>query len=180
MLAAQRVSVGNRRGRPGLAPVFLLAAVIMLRFSRATVSQAPQLPGTLLRTQASLRIHEHEALMMHRHIIFIVQNDKRFNRVRNRLQRGINLQSTLCARDAGFTDDASGQQTSLLQRCGVFAQRPMLPPGARNDYACPGFYQDFVKREFGEKGPVPRGLHWFWWAVATLIAVGLIIMWVRW
>jgi len=41
-------------------------------------------------------------------------------------------------------------------------------------------YQDFVKREFGEKGPVPRGLHWFWWAVATLIAVGLIIMWVRW
>ena len=33
-------------------------------------------------------------------------------------------------------------------------------------------YDDFVKREFGKPGPVPRGVHWFWWVVA----VGLILV----
>lgn len=28
-------------------------------------------------------------------------------------------------------------------------------------------YDDFVKREFGAKSPVPRGVHWFWWVIAA-------------
>jgi hypothetical protein len=39
-------------------------------------------------------------------------------------------------------------------------------------------YQDFVKREFGSESPVPRGIHWFWWVVALLLAVGFIVYWV--
>lgn len=39
-------------------------------------------------------------------------------------------------------------------------------------------YQDFVKREFEDQGPVPHGVHWLWWAVAVgllalLVAFGL-------
>lgn len=33
-------------------------------------------------------------------------------------------------------------------------------------------YDDFVKREFGQKSPVPRGVHWFWWVVALALAAG--------
>lgn len=32
-------------------------------------------------------------------------------------------------------------------------------------------YDDFVKREFGDKKPVPRGLGWFWWLVALILLV---------
>ena len=39
-------------------------------------------------------------------------------------------------------------------------------------------YSDFVKREFGQKSPVPRGLHWFWWLVAVGLVLGFIIFWV--
>jgi hypothetical protein len=35
-------------------------------------------------------------------------------------------------------------------------------------------YDEFVKREFEGKNPVPRGIHWFWWVVALLI-VGLFL-----
>jgi Uncharacterised protein family UPF0547. len=35
-------------------------------------------------------------------------------------------------------------------------------------------YHDFVKREFGQKSPVPRGIRWFWW----LVALGLVICFV--
>ena len=35
-------------------------------------------------------------------------------------------------------------------------------------------YDDFVKREFGGKSPVPRGIHWFWWVVALLVAAAFI------
>ena len=38
-------------------------------------------------------------------------------------------------------------------------------------------YDDFVKREFGSKKPVPRGVHWFWWVVAVLVAAGLLFLW---
>ena len=40
-------------------------------------------------------------------------------------------------------------------------------------------YDDFVKREFGREGPVPRGMHWFWWVVAVLVAAGLLFLWLR-
>jgi len=34
-------------------------------------------------------------------------------------------------------------------------------------------YDEFVSREFGKKGPVPRGIHWFWWLVAVLLVAAL-------
>jgi hypothetical protein len=40
-------------------------------------------------------------------------------------------------------------------------------------------YDDFVKREFGSKNPVPRGIHWFWWVVAVLVVAGLLFLWLR-
>jgi len=38
-------------------------------------------------------------------------------------------------------------------------------------------YDDFVKREFGDKNPVPRGIHWFWWVIGLLVAAALIALW---
>ncbi len=32
-------------------------------------------------------------------------------------------------------------------------------------------HDDFVKREFGEATPVPRGIHWIWWLVALALVV---------
>jgi hypothetical protein len=40
-------------------------------------------------------------------------------------------------------------------------------------------YDDFVKREFGDKSPVPRGVHWFWWVVALTLAAAFIAFWLR-
>ncbi len=40
-------------------------------------------------------------------------------------------------------------------------------------------YNDFVKREFGSKSPVPRGIHWFWWVVALVVAAAFITFWLR-
>jgi len=40
-------------------------------------------------------------------------------------------------------------------------------------------YNDFVKREFGGKSLVPRGIHWFWWIVALLVAGLLLTFWLR-
>jgi hypothetical protein len=40
-------------------------------------------------------------------------------------------------------------------------------------------YSDFVKREFGGKSPVPRGVHWFWWVVALVLAAAFIAFWLR-
>jgi hypothetical protein len=40
-------------------------------------------------------------------------------------------------------------------------------------------YQDFVKREFGGKSPVPRGIHWFWWIIALALAAAFIAFWLR-
>lgn len=38
-------------------------------------------------------------------------------------------------------------------------------------------YEDFTRREFGEKSPVPRGIHWFWWVVALgMLALGVLAM----
>jgi hypothetical protein len=32
-------------------------------------------------------------------------------------------------------------------------------------------HDDFVKREFGEGKPVPRGIHWLWWLVALALVI---------
>jgi hypothetical protein len=40
-------------------------------------------------------------------------------------------------------------------------------------------YDDFVKREFGEKSPVPRGIHWFWWLIALIAVLAFVAMWLR-
>ncbi len=40
-------------------------------------------------------------------------------------------------------------------------------------------YGDFVKREFGKQKPIPHGIHWFWWLVGLLIAIALVLAWVR-
>ncbi|MDB6125296.1 MAG: hypothetical protein JWQ71_4289 [Pedosphaera sp.] len=40
-------------------------------------------------------------------------------------------------------------------------------------------YDDFVKREFGEDKPVPRGIAWYWWVVAVLVLTAILgmILW---
>jgi hypothetical protein len=40
-------------------------------------------------------------------------------------------------------------------------------------------YEDFVKREFGDQGPVPRGLHWFWWLVGITVVGGFVFLLLR-
>lgn len=39
-------------------------------------------------------------------------------------------------------------------------------------------YEEFVKEEFGQQRPVPRGTHWFWWVVAVALLVGFVLFWV--
>jgi hypothetical protein len=40
-------------------------------------------------------------------------------------------------------------------------------------------YEDFAKREFGRNEVVPRGIHWFWWAVALALLAGIALLWFR-
>ncbi len=41
-------------------------------------------------------------------------------------------------------------------------------------------YDEFVKEEFGTRSKVrPRGLSWFWWLVALVAAVGLLLWFLR-
>ena len=40
-------------------------------------------------------------------------------------------------------------------------------------------YEDFVKREFGGQGTVPRGLHWFWWLVGITVVGGFVFLLLR-
>jgi len=40
-------------------------------------------------------------------------------------------------------------------------------------------YDDFVGREFGKKGPVPRGVHWFWWLIAVGLVAAFLFFWFR-
>ncbi len=37
-------------------------------------------------------------------------------------------------------------------------------------------YDDYVKREFGERAPKPRGITWFWWVVALVMLTALLMM----
>jgi len=38
-------------------------------------------------------------------------------------------------------------------------------------------YGDFVQREFGDRSPVPRGIHWFWWLVAVFVVIVFLLFW---
>ena len=40
-------------------------------------------------------------------------------------------------------------------------------------------YDDYVKREFGDKSAVPRGIHWFWWVVAVAVVIAFVAFWLR-
>jgi hypothetical protein len=40
-------------------------------------------------------------------------------------------------------------------------------------------YDDFVSREFGPKSLLPRGITWFWWIVALILAVIFVAVLVR-
>jgi uncharacterized membrane protein YvbJ len=40
-------------------------------------------------------------------------------------------------------------------------------------------YEDFVKREFGGKKPLPRGQHWFWWIIGVLVVGAILFMFLR-
>jgi len=46
-------------------------------------------------------------------------------------------------------------------------------PGEKFDY------DDFVGREFGRPGPVPRGIKWYWWVVAVAVLAAVLVMWLR-
>jgi uncharacterized membrane protein YvbJ len=39
-------------------------------------------------------------------------------------------------------------------------------------------YDDFVKKEFG-KGPVPRGIKWYWWLVAVILVAAFLLFCLR-
>ena len=38
-------------------------------------------------------------------------------------------------------------------------------------------YDEFVQREFSDRKPVPRGMHWFWWVVGILVLLALLALW---
>jgi hypothetical protein len=40
-------------------------------------------------------------------------------------------------------------------------------------------YDDFVKKEFGSQSPVPRGIKWFWWVVAVILAAAFLLFCLR-
>ena len=40
-------------------------------------------------------------------------------------------------------------------------------------------YDDFVKKEFGSKGPVPRGIKWYWWVIAVILVVAFLFFCLR-
>ena len=40
-------------------------------------------------------------------------------------------------------------------------------------------YDEFVKKEFGNKTPVPHGVQWFWWVVAVGLLVAFLVFWLR-
>ena len=35
------------------------------------------------------------------------------------------------------------------------------------------YYDRYVEREFGKRGPVPEGIHWFWWLVGVVLLIAL-------
>jgi hypothetical protein len=40
-------------------------------------------------------------------------------------------------------------------------------------------YEELVKREFAGRGPIPRGMRWFWWLMAAIILAAFVWLCVR-
>jgi len=40
-------------------------------------------------------------------------------------------------------------------------------------------YDEFVNREFGKPGKMPRGIHWFWWLVGIILLIAIAFLWLR-
>ena len=40
-------------------------------------------------------------------------------------------------------------------------------------------YDDFVKQEFGNQSPVPRGVHWFWWVIGIAGVMLFLLFWLQ-
>lgn len=40
-------------------------------------------------------------------------------------------------------------------------------------------YEEFVREEFGARKPIPRGIHWFWWVVAIVLAGCFVLFVIR-
>ena len=40
-------------------------------------------------------------------------------------------------------------------------------------------YDDFVKKEFGSKSPVPHGIKWYWWVIAVILVVAFLLFCLR-
>ena len=40
-------------------------------------------------------------------------------------------------------------------------------------------YDEFIKRECAGPGPVPQGIHWFWWAIALALVALFTALWLR-
>ena len=48
------------------------------------------------------------------------------------------------------------------------------------DLPDPSFhYDEYVKREFGGKSPVPQGIRWYWWVVAVIVLFVFLFLFVR-
>lgn len=39
-------------------------------------------------------------------------------------------------------------------------------------------YDDFVKKEFGDHSPVPRGIRWWWWLLAIVVVILFLLFWI--
>ncbi len=40
-------------------------------------------------------------------------------------------------------------------------------------------YEEYAKREFGSKDPVPHGISVFWWIVGILLVGAILYLWLR-
>jgi len=40
-------------------------------------------------------------------------------------------------------------------------------------------YDEYVQREFGGRNIKPRGLNWFWWLIAVLLLVAIVLVCLR-
>ena len=63
--------------------------------------------------------------------------------------------------ECGYDEQTGWSETAYASNLG-------LPDGKFD-------YDEFVKEEFGHSQPKPRGIGWFWWAVAVIL-VGLFLV----
>lgn len=69
----------------------------------------------------------------------------------------------------------------VCPECGSDERTGWSEDVAYDDLNLPGEdfdYDDFVEREFGAEGPLPRGIHPFWWGVAVLMVILGVWFWI--